>query len=145
LFPDFAQSADEHGCARRLTRGAVVENVSRRVWQRAVALGAQARKPEISVEAGGRRLRAAMVRGRLHRFLLPADATEARIIAPAHAHISAILVDGRIMRDGLALGPSEQSARLRLPQRGDRHPARLLELLLDDGVPRRASRFGAAA
>jgi hypothetical protein len=145
LFPDFAPNDAENGCAPRRTRGAIVENVSRRVWQRAVALGAQARRPEISVEAGGRRLRAAMVSGRLHRFLLPADATEARIIAPAHAHIGAILVDGRIMPNGLALGLFEQSARLQLPERRGRQPARLLELLLHQDKTRRTARFRAAA
>ncbi|MBV9756972.1 MAG: Hint domain-containing protein [Alphaproteobacteria bacterium] len=149
LFADFAPAEGKNGCAPRLTRGTIVANVRGRVWRRAVALGTQERTAEISVEAAGRRLRAAAVRGRPHQFLLPAAAEEARIIAPAHARIGAILVDGRIVPSGLAfetgLGSDGRSARLRLPQRGDRHGSRVLELLLDGGAAPRAARVGAAA
>lgn len=93
------------------------------------------------------------MKGRLHRFLLPAHTSEVRILSHGGVRLDAILVDGRIIgldspalvegfhppqRSGAELWRSTDSvARLMLPARFGHSGSVLLELLLHDGAPGR--------
>ncbi len=67
-------------CAPLCTGGPMLRAARQRLLTRATALGFRlCRDDELRLEAGGRVLRAASVRGRLHRFVLPAAARHVRI------------------------------------------------------------------
>jgi hypothetical protein len=155
LHADFTPRGwdDDLACAPRCTGGPIVEALNRRLWQRAVERGRRRRDPDLRVEACGRVLRPAALKGRLYRVPLPGSAREARIACRAGVRISAILVDGGVigldspaLADGfLPLAQSggerwraiEDGARLLLPDRSGRAGSALLEVLLRDTRPNR--------
>jgi hypothetical protein len=85
LHPDFALSIwQAKSCAPLVRDGATLVAVRRRLRRRAQALGfALADQPDLRLLAAGQSLTPRLIAGRLHRFALPATATELVIASRA--------------------------------------------------------------
>ena len=122
LYPDFAPRVwAERGCAPLRTSGAALVAVKRRLIARLPGLGfRRAEAPPPQLEAGGRVVRAAAVKGAVHRFLLPQRSPEIALLSavfvpagldpreedcrPLGICLGGILADGRVIPlDGPAL------------------------------------------
>ena len=98
LHPDFAPLSWDNACAPLCTEGSPpIPAVRSRLRVRAMELSG------LHVEADGRAIRPAALKGsRLFQFLLPA-AREVRIISRAGAKIDGILLDGKVVGGWTAL------------------------------------------
>ncbi len=122
LYPDFAPRVwAEQGCAPLRTSGEALVAVKRRLIARLPDLGfRRAAAPPPQLEAGGRVVRAAVVKGEVRRFLLPQRSREialrSEIFVPAGldpqtedcrplgVRLGGIVADGRVIPlDGPAL------------------------------------------
>ena len=122
LYPDFAPRVwAEQGCAPLCTSGEALVAVKRRLIARLPDLGfRRAEAPPPQLEAGGRVVRAAAVKGEVHRFLLPQRSREIALLSavfvpagldpreedcrPLGVCLGGMLADGRVIPlDGPAL------------------------------------------
>jgi len=122
LYPDFAPRVwAERGCAPLCTSGEALVAVKRRLIARLPDLGfRRAEAPPPQLEAGGRVVRAAGVKGTVHRFLLPQRSREIALLSaifvpagldpreedcrPLGVCLGGMLADGRVIPlDGPAL------------------------------------------
>ena len=114
LHPDFAALSWDYACAPLCVDGPAVAAARRHLLARIAGLGyRRTAESDLYVLVNGRAIRPAAIKGKLHRFMLPAGTTEARIVSrsgvPAGldldcedcrrlgARIGGIVADGKIV------------------------------------------------
>ena len=128
LHPDFSPLSWADACAPLCLAGPVLAAVRRRLRERAEALG------YLEVLADGHPVRAAAMRGRMHRFLLPRGTREIRVGSRMGLSLESVFVNGRAIPVPPG-GPAQ--TRLRLPLAPFRGGPMLLEVLLGEAAPKR--------
>ena len=82
LHPNFSPLGWNDACAPLCVDGPAIAAVRQRLLKRAAVLGYRtSAEPDVHVETGGRVIRRAAVKGKLHQFLLPAGTHDVRIVS----------------------------------------------------------------